>query len=172
MGFLCHNTGMDKELMRSWGWFPEKSERARRRNNILTSRQAMDKAFWLQKGRCALCHKLPPISADPLRNSLHADHCHKTGSFRGWLCYTCNMILIPQFWCGQLTTSSVRRADIEAYLDLDRISSSKSKKWHGLTGNMRRKRNKNQQVEDREHKKKIWDFWEKEDRRRRSERIM
>ncbi len=37
-------------------------------------------------GKCALCEKLE----DKLNHSLQADHDHKTGKFRGWLCRPCN----------------------------------------------------------------------------------
>jgi hypothetical protein len=37
--------------------------------------------------RCELCGKLPKSK------SLHADHDHDTGRFRGWICYRCNSML-------------------------------------------------------------------------------
>lgn len=43
-------------------------------------------AFADQKGRCAICH----IDHKRLQKSLHVDHDHKTGFFRGLLCATCN----------------------------------------------------------------------------------
>lgn len=36
---------------------------------------------------CECCGNIPG------KNSLHLDHCHLTGLFRGWLCGKCNMAL-------------------------------------------------------------------------------
>lgn len=36
---------------------------------------------------CECCQK------PPRRGSLHLDHCHETGKFRGWLCSRCNMAI-------------------------------------------------------------------------------
>jgi hypothetical protein len=35
--------------------------------------------------RCEICNQ-PPVT-----RALHADHCHLTGVFRGWLCGECNL---------------------------------------------------------------------------------
>lgn len=35
-------------------------------------------------GECTICGAT---------DSLHMDHCHKTGNFRGWLCSKCNRVL-------------------------------------------------------------------------------
>jgi hypothetical protein len=37
---------------------------------------------------CEICGQ-PPNG----KGTLHWDHCHATGAFRGWLCHTCNNIL-------------------------------------------------------------------------------
>jgi len=55
-----------------------------------------------QKGLCVICLKAPAV---------HVDHCHKTGSVRGVLCFNCNSAI------GQLgdDPDAVRRA--AAYLE-------------------------------------------------------
>jgi hypothetical protein len=40
-------------------------------------------------GKCYICE----IHEIDCKVNLSADHCHKTGSFRGWLCGTCNAAL-------------------------------------------------------------------------------
>ena len=49
--------------------------------------------------RCELCGQLPK------ERRLHADHCHHTGMFRGWLCYRCNSMLgnMAQVGPGRIT---------------------------------------------------------------------
>lgn len=37
---------------------------------------------------CEICGK-----KDPLGRALALDHCHETGTFRGWLCWKCNVSL-------------------------------------------------------------------------------
>jgi hypothetical protein len=39
-----------------------------------------------QNGRCAICNK-------ESNQTLHVDHCHKTGKVRGLLCCSCNLAL-------------------------------------------------------------------------------
>lgn len=48
-----------------------------------------DRAYQVQQGRCAGCHK----HQSELTGSLHADHSHKTGQFRVLLCGPCNQAL-------------------------------------------------------------------------------
>lgn len=50
-----------------------------------TVKQLVD-AYQKQEGTCALCEKSERV--DGIK--LHMDHDHKTGKFRGWLCYSCN----------------------------------------------------------------------------------
>jgi len=45
-----------------------------------------DAVLAAQDGVCAICGNSPPASGRPL----HADHNHKTGVFRGVLCWLCN----------------------------------------------------------------------------------
>lgn len=50
--------------------------------------------FRVQDGKCAIC-KLPEMNKDRHGNVrvLAVDHCHKTGSVRELLCYSCNSML-------------------------------------------------------------------------------
>ena len=45
----------------------------------------LDAGILAQQGRCGVCSKPTP--------DLVPDHCHETGSFRGWLCSKCNVAL-------------------------------------------------------------------------------
>ena len=60
-------------------------ERARSRARHLRDREAM--ATRPRPPSCELCGKPPG------KYSLHCDHDHKTGLFRGWLCTSCNTSL-------------------------------------------------------------------------------
>jgi len=54
----------------------------RRKDKLTLAQFGVERpTFWL----CNICNK--PISG----RSLHLDHDHKTGLFRGWLCYRCNV---------------------------------------------------------------------------------
>jgi hypothetical protein len=55
---------------------------------------------------CDLCAG-PPDEG----KSLHYDHCHQTGSFRGWLCRECNLML------GNARDNPQRLRDGAAYLE-------------------------------------------------------
>lgn len=57
-------------------------------------------------GRCFACD----IAEDPNRQ-LCLDHCHVTGSFRGWLCYKCNLAL------GNVEDSIERLKQLITYLE-------------------------------------------------------
>lgn len=37
--------------------------------------------------RCECCGRVPECGVG---KTLHLDHCHMTGKFRGWLCHYCN----------------------------------------------------------------------------------
>ncbi len=39
--------------------------------------------------KCEVCNRDKKVST----KGLHYDHCHKTGKFRGWLCFKCNVAL-------------------------------------------------------------------------------
>ena len=51
------------------------------------------KATHPQPDTCEVCGK-PPYGKSP---TLHFDHCHTTGAFRGWLCVGCNTALGSAF---------------------------------------------------------------------------
>ncbi len=46
--------------------------------------EELQTALETQQNRCAICKNAVP---------LHADHCHQSGKFRGWLCQGCNTSL-------------------------------------------------------------------------------
>lgn len=48
-----------------------------------------ENAYKAQNGKCAICK----IREEELKVILHADHDHKTGIFRGLLCFSCNHAL-------------------------------------------------------------------------------
>lgn len=49
-------------------------------------REEYKAAMERQGGKCAICKK----SRTSTKRSLHVDHCHQTGAFRGLLCSRCN----------------------------------------------------------------------------------
>lgn len=55
-------------------------------------------------GKCHVCCTVEG------KTKLHADHCHITGKFRGWLCRSCNTVL------GLLHDSPERIENLLAYL--------------------------------------------------------
>ena len=61
-----------------------------------------------QGGGCGICGAKEPGAR---RKVFHADHCHKTGTFRGFLCGACNMIL------GQFNDDPERFRAAAAYLE-------------------------------------------------------
>jgi hypothetical protein len=44
-----------------------------------------------QAGRCAICDRIPPLRHKS--RTLHIDHDHATGKFRGLICSLCNTVL-------------------------------------------------------------------------------
>lgn len=82
--------------MELWGWYKSKSRSAiqtclkwgpeQGTIPIDSTPDVMDTAFLEQQGLCALCSE-----RNEFTNGLHADHCHETGRFRGWLCAQCNV---------------------------------------------------------------------------------
>jgi hypothetical protein len=75
-----------KKLVNDWRW---------KQNGIINEdgspfvQQDYNRHFQIQGGMCKGCGK----HQSELKQSLHADHDHKTGIFRGLLCYSCNYIL-------------------------------------------------------------------------------
>ena len=89
---------------------PEEVKRARR-SALLFVRYGVTADEWdevlaRQGGTCAMC----PAKPSPTGRSLHSDHDHKTGLFRGILCWRCNNIL------RRGTTATLLRAGAD-YLD-------------------------------------------------------
>jgi hypothetical protein len=78
------NRKMAKEVMQNYGL---------QRYYGMTITQYAE-LFRAQDGKCAICHQ-PEMSIDKRGNvkSLAVDHCHKTGSVRELLCYSCNSML-------------------------------------------------------------------------------
>jgi hypothetical protein len=64
-----------------------------------------------QRGRCAICQKLPR----PGRR-LDADHCHATGRFRAALCRSCNRD-VARFEAGVRFTDRKLNTKVRAYLE-------------------------------------------------------
>lgn len=66
--------------------------RAQRARNIEAHRARLRRGAGLPEPtraapeRCECCGGLP----NGKNHSLHLDHCHETGRFRGWLCFRCN----------------------------------------------------------------------------------
>lgn len=46
----------------------------------------------VQKGLCLICDR-PPRGNGKTNMRLHIDHCHNTGTVRGLLCQTCNVMI-------------------------------------------------------------------------------
>lgn len=67
-----------------------KSNRLKRIYNI--SIEEYDEMLLLQNGVCYIC-KSPPKNNTSKQCSLAVDHCHKTGSVRKLLCFSCNVAL-------------------------------------------------------------------------------
>lgn len=66
---------------------PEQRRRWNLKKFGLTPEQ-YDGRLKAQKGRCAICGRIPPIG-----RRLAVDHDHKTGKVRGLLCGQCNVAL-------------------------------------------------------------------------------
>jgi hypothetical protein len=63
--------------------------------------------------RCECCHKKP-------KRTMHLDHCHATGAFRGWLCVNCNTAIgkLGDNLAGVLrAVEYLRKNDPTAFLD-------------------------------------------------------
>lgn len=68
-----------------------RSQRLKSRYGITTEEwQAL---FIKQKGKCAICKRLPRKVREDRRFPLVVDHCHDTGRVRGLLCDSCNVSL-------------------------------------------------------------------------------
>ena len=60
---------------------------------------------------CEICAR-PPSGTSRASSTLHLDHDHATGKFRGWLCQKCNMIL------GQIEDNVAWLESLSRYLVL------------------------------------------------------
>lgn len=59
----------------------KRNQRMKKRYGITISEY--EERMALQEGKCAICNESP-------KRSLHVDHCHISGNFRGLLCGSCN----------------------------------------------------------------------------------
>lgn len=66
--------------------FIKVNNRAQRKRRTGWTDEEYQSAFIAQSGRCFICEEVPS-------QTLHADHCHKTGSKRKLLCGPCNKAL-------------------------------------------------------------------------------
>jgi hypothetical protein len=62
-----------------------KKTAAQRKRRYGIDKEAWDAMYLEQQGCCKICGKAVAS------NSIHTDHCHKTGTVRGLLCQKCNM---------------------------------------------------------------------------------
>lgn len=70
---------------RKWYAALTEEQRARYRARHRKHRgRGMPESTRAEPAVCELCNRPPG------KISLHLDHCHKTGAFRGWLCNNCN----------------------------------------------------------------------------------
>jgi hypothetical protein len=87
---------------------PEKVSHMKRRGNGLPDPERP----YPVDGKCECCNLEEPIRIKRTGKirSLSLDHCHKTGKFRGWLCYKCNSI------AGKSNEEIDRLSSLVAYL--------------------------------------------------------
>lgn len=71
---------------------PDKIRSANRLRHSGTTQEQYDVAFHRQNGMCAICCA-PDGHAKGRGGTLHSDHNHITGAFRGLLCAPCNTAL-------------------------------------------------------------------------------
>lgn len=86
----------DAARERKAGWSEERKEQNRRRvysnwlnRNYGIGIEDFDAMYERQKGRCKICGTEKPRG----RGGFHVDHCHQSGTVRGLLCTSCNMML-------------------------------------------------------------------------------
>jgi hypothetical protein len=72
--------------------YKSKYKAAYRERNTGWSAEMFDRAWEAQKGNCAICNS-PMRNFGQFRDSVSADHCHKTDKPRGLLCQDCNVAL-------------------------------------------------------------------------------
>ena len=71
---------------------PETATRERKKKYSRERQQQIIEAGRPVPSVCEVCGK-PPTGGAPNRKTLHFDHDHKTGKFRGWICFNCNAAL-------------------------------------------------------------------------------
>ena len=80
----------------------------RMRNRYKLTKADFDAMLVEQNGRCAIC-------GQPLTESLHVDHCHKTGKIRGLVCHKCNNLIMYIEQVNNMNKDL--KNEIEDYLD-------------------------------------------------------
>ena len=78
-----------KEYRRSHPEYVKSSGRRRTEQKRLTREKRAPRP---RPERCEACGKIPE-GKPPFNFTLHWDHDHKTGVFRGWICHRCNLAL-------------------------------------------------------------------------------
>lgn len=93
---------------------PDEKEKAAERHRMRTygiDRDAWNKLFDAQQGKCPTCDNV--LKRD---RTTHVDHCHKTGLIRGLLCGPCNTSL------GAIEANPRRLLGMAAYLEKHAIA--------------------------------------------------
>ena len=82
------HTKKSKELVRQ-SVLGKKDEQARNWQGGISPQNKRRNAPRIMPDRCEVCGNL----GKDFQKGLHYDHNHKTGKFRGWICFKCNVAL-------------------------------------------------------------------------------
>lgn len=88
------------------------------RNSVLRSNGVAKYEFKIGRLRPVYCELHDRMVLYPKSTNEYpvADHNHKTGAYRGWICRTCNMQLLPEI--DRLRNLGIESDDIKAFLRL------------------------------------------------------